>query len=77
MDYTESKAMLNKLQQQIDDLQSRVAYQEDMLQSLNNTIAYQDKVIIQLHQQLQAQRNKLEDIAFGIESTASEKPPHY
>lgn len=65
------------LQQQIDELQSRLAYQEDMLNDLNTVMATQDKIIAQLQQQLQQQQNKLDDVSFSIESSSNEKPPHY
>lgn len=72
-----SSAEVKVLQQQIDDLQSRLAHQEDMLQSLNKIIVAQDKNIIGLNQQLQQQQNKLDDVSYSIESSGVEKPPHY
>ena len=64
-------------QAQIDDLQQRLAYQEDMLQSLNDRVAHQDKVIMQLQQQLQAHHKRVDDLVFSLESKGIEKPPHY
>jgi len=72
-----SSTEVKVLQQQIDDLQSRLAHQEDMLQSLNQIIVAQDKNILGLNQQLQQQQNKLDDVSYSIESSAVEKPPHY
>ncbi len=72
-----SSTEVKVLQQQIDDLQSRLAHQEDMLQSLNKIIVAQDKNIIGLNQQLQQQQNKLDDVSYSIESSGVEKPPHY
>ncbi len=65
------------LQEQIDDLQSRVAYQEDLLQSLNDIIASQEVVMGRMQQQLQQNREKLEDVTHSLEQTGGEKPPHY
>ncbi len=65
------------LQEQIDDLQSRVAYQEDLLQSLNNIIASQEIVIGRMQQQLQQNREKIDDVAHNLELSGGEKPPHY
>ena len=65
------------LQQQIIDLQSRLAHQEDLLHSLNKVIAAQDTAILKLNQQLQLQQNKLDDVTYTLESSGIEKPPHY
>lgn len=66
-----------QLQQQIDDLQGRLAYQEDLLHSLNEVISRQDKTIQQLEKRLQQQQDRLQDVAFHIETSANDKPPHY
>jgi len=66
-----------QLQQQIEDLQSRLAYQEDLLQSLNEIVAQQNGTIDHLQQQLQHYRSRLEAVSFSIESKVIEKPPHY
>jgi len=68
---------LQELQAQIEDLQSRMAYQEELLHSLNSVVATQDKSIMQLNQQLQLQQNKLDNVSFSLESSGIEKPPHY
>jgi uncharacterized coiled-coil protein SlyX len=65
------------LQQQIDDLQSRLSHHEDLLQALNTVIVSQDKAIITLQQKLQQNQNKLDDVAYSLESSVNEKPPHY
>jgi uncharacterized coiled-coil protein SlyX len=65
------------LQQQIDELQTRQSHQEDLLQSLNAVIVSQDKAIIVLQQKLKQNQDKLEDVAYNLESSANEKPPHY
>ena len=66
-----------QLQQQIEDLQSRLAYQEDLLQSLNDMVAEQNSTIDHLQQQLQHYRSRLEAVSFSIESKGIERPPHY
>ena len=65
------------LQQQIDDLQTRLSHHEDLLQSLNSVIVSQDTAIIVLQQKLKQNQDKLEDVAYNLESSANEKPPHY
>ena len=67
----------NDLQNQIHDLQARLAYQEDLLQSLNDVIANQDLTISRLQHELQQSRQKLDEVAFSIEAKGLEKPPHY
>ena len=66
-----------ELQLQIDDLQSRLSYQEDFLQSLNDVIANQDALIAQLQQQLQQNQQRLDAVAFSMSPKDTEKPPHY
>jgi SlyX protein len=66
----------------IADLQSRVAFQEDTLQSLNKIIAAQDASIAKLQQQLQVLNRKVMDLAEAVEhkpmSVGDEPPPpHY
>lgn len=65
------------LQQQIDDLQSRLSHHEDLLQALNAVIVSQDTAIIGLQQKLIQNQDKLDDVAYSLESSANEKPPHY
>jgi uncharacterized coiled-coil protein SlyX len=65
------------LQHQIDDLQSRLSHHEDLLQALNAVIVNQDKAIIALQQNLKQNQDKLEDVAYSLESSANDKPPHY
>lgn len=63
------------------ELQSRMAFQEDTLHSLNQVIATQDASIARLQKQMQVLNTKLNDLATAVdESTGSddqEVPPHY
>ena len=69
------------IQEQLIDLQTRVTYQEDLLEQLNLVIAQQDADIIQLKQQIRILAQRLEDILrTPIQedgSLAEERPPHY
>jgi uncharacterized coiled-coil protein SlyX len=69
--------MNDLLQQQIDDLQSRLAHHEDLLQALNTVIVNQDTAITLLQQKLIQNQDKLDDVAYSLESSSNEKPPHY
>ncbi len=71
---------IEDLQTQIADLQSRVIYQEDLLQSLNDIVANQDQTITLLKSQLKRWESRLDDVSNNISSggqSVSEKPPHY
>ncbi len=68
---------LDLLQQQIDDLQSRLVHQEDLLQSLNDVIVAQDALIGRLQQQYQQIKHRLDERTHGTELHAGNKPPHY
>lgn len=72
---------MNDIQDQLIDLQTRVAFQEDTLEQLNNIIAQQDADITQLKQQIRILAERLEDAvraqAQGTGEIADERPPHY
>jgi len=71
---------LQQFQHDIEDLQTRLAYQEDTLQQLDQTIADQDKIIRSLVAQLarwEARLNEISDTTAHAEQPASEIPPHY
>lgn len=72
---------MTDIQEQLIDLQTRVAYQEDTLEQLNQVITQQDADIIQLKQQIRILAQRLEDSqriqGQGGEQTQDEKPPHY
>jgi len=68
----------------ITDLQTRIAFQEDAINTLNELVARQDKDIVHLQMQLQVLNKKFEEVKDVLEgqstsslSSASEKPPHY
>ena len=73
----ENNQKYDLLQQQIDELQSRLSHQEDLLHSLNDVIAKQDIAIVSLRTKLQQSQEKLADVAYSLESNSTEKPPHY
>lgn len=69
------------LRPEIDDLQARVAFQEDLLATLSERVAAQDRVIEILQTQLREVHRKLGDAMYQLEQSAPamplEKPPHY
>lgn len=73
--------MTSDLQEQLIELQTRVAHQEDTLDKLNDVIGKQDGEIMQLQHQMRLLAKRLDDMAFNqgdnnIDAN-NERPPHY
>jgi SlyX protein len=69
-------------EEQLIDLQSRIAFQEDSLIALNDVIARQQQEIDVLERELRLHRDKLVEIldwqaTRGAAEPTDEKPPHY
>lgn len=63
---------------EIIELQTRLAWQEDTLASLNEVIARQDQCITQLQQQMQRlQARLLSQEDNQMSEKVDERPPHY
>lgn len=69
--------------EQLVDLQTRFAFQEDNLQALNDIVTSQQKQIDRLERELQLHREKLTDLMHAMAdrgpaaAPADERPPHY
>ena len=67
------------LEQQVVDLQSQVAFQEDAISNLDAALTEQQQDILLLRRQLelmlQRQQEQAESAAVG--NPVQEKPPHY
>ena len=66
--------------ERLDDLESRVAFQDDLIESLNEVVARQDREIALLTQRLADLASKFEDLAASsapAAGTGHEPPPHY
>ena len=64
----------------LDELESRLAFQDDVIESLNEVVARQDRELLLLGQRLAALEAKLEDLAEaapGAAGSGHEPPPHY
>ena len=63
------------------ELQTRLAYQEDTIQQLNNVITQQDATILQLQQQMRLLAKRVDEISFTQEGSSddatNDRPPHY
>lgn len=72
---------MNDLQEDMIELQTRLAFQEDTLHQLNQIVATQDQQIRQLNEQLRLLTKRMEDALYAQEQGAhkitDERPPHY
>jgi len=71
-------------QKAIEDLQSRLSFQEDTLSELNRVMSRQTGQIERLEQQLRALAGKYRDLRDAVnqgeesgDTPADERPPHY
>ncbi len=66
------------LAQRIDDLETRIAYQDDTVETLNATITAQWKQIEALTRQIAMLTERLQSVESNAPSApANETPPHY
>jgi uncharacterized coiled-coil protein SlyX len=65
------------LSERIDALEMRVAYQDDTIETLNQTITAQWQQIDALTRQLAELRERLQDAERNAPAPANEPPPHY
>jgi SlyX protein len=65
------------LTERIDALESRLAYQDQTIEQLNETITAQWKQIDALTRQLTALNERLQEAEASPPAPASERPPHY
>ncbi len=76
-----SDQKIAQLQSQMEDLQVRIAFQDDSIAELSDVIAAQDKLLMQLHQQQQQFTDKFKSIEHTLDqgqmSGLDERPPHY
>jgi SlyX protein len=65
--------------ERIDELESRIAFQDDLIESLNEVVARQDREIARLARRVADLEGKVEDIAAAAPASGEghEPPPHY
>lgn len=73
---------MSDIEEQLIDVQTRVAYQEDTLAQLNDVITKQDAEIVQLKQQMRLLAQRLDELARDPAQAAetditNDRPPHY
>lgn len=72
---------MNDFADELIELQTRIAYQEDTIHHLNQVITQQDADILQLQQQMRLLAKRIDELSFaqsdGSEEITNERPPHY
>ena len=70
---------IETLGNRIDELESQLAFQDELIESLNTTVARQDREILELKHQFGRLSERLKEIddASAGEAPQDETPPHY
>lgn len=68
---------IKTLAERIDTLETRLAYQDDTIDTLNQTITAQWKQIDTLTRQLAQLNERLQEAEANAPGPANEPPPHY
>ena len=65
------------MSERIDALEVRLAYQDETIEALNETITAQWQQIDALTRQFKGLSDRLEELADATPGPGNEKPPHY
>ena len=67
------------LGKRVDELESQVAFQDELIESLNSTVAKQDRELLEIKHQLNRLSDRIKEIgdASPGEVPQDETPPHY
>ena len=68
---------LKQLSARIDELEARLAFQDDTIETLNATVTAQWLKIDALSRQVAALNDRLRETEASMPKPASEPPPHY
>ena len=70
---------IETLGKRIDELESQLAFQDELIESLNITVARQDREILELKHQFSRLSERLKEIGDASPGAApqDETPPHY
>jgi SlyX protein len=66
-----------ELSERIDALETRLTYQDETIEQLNQTITAQWKQIDALTRQVNGLSERLQETEANPPATANERPPHY
>lgn len=67
----------NALSERIDALEMRLTYQDESIETLNQTITAQWAQIDRLTRQMAELKERLQEAEGHVPSPANERPPHY
>jgi SlyX protein len=67
----------NTLSERIDALETRLTYQDDAIETLNQTITAQWKQIDALTRQIAELKERLQEAESNAPGSINERPPHY
>ena len=74
-------AMNDPMNERMAELESRLAFQEDLIENLNHVVARQDREILSLKQRLAELTDRLRELhdsaIAGVSPAVVEVPPHY
>jgi len=68
---------ITALSERIDALEMRIAYQDETIETLNQTITAQWTEIDRLTRQLAELKDRVRDAESNVPGPANERPPHY
>jgi SlyX protein len=68
---------LKSVSERIDALEMRIAYQDETIETLNQTITAQWTEIDRLARQLAELKERVRDAESNVPGPANERPPHY
>ena len=70
---------IENLGTRLDELEGQLAFQDELIESLNTTVAKQDREILQLKHQFSRLSERLKEIGDASPGAApqDETPPHY
>ncbi len=72
---------MHDLHDDLIELQTRLAFQEDTINQLNQVITQQDAAILQLQQQMRLLARRIDELALEQQASGGEapdeRPPHY
>ena len=67
--------------ERLEELESRLAFQDDLIENLNEVIARQDRELLDIKARLAAVESKINDLADSFSTPGGggghEVPPHY
>lgn len=66
--------------ERLEDLEARLAFQDDLIERLNDVVARQDREILALTRRLAALERRLAELGESVAAGAAgghEVPPHY